>query len=35
VVDGDPLRDLGVFQDGGPKLAAIMRDGSFIKNTLA
>ena len=34
VVDGDPLRDLGVFQDGGPKLTAIMKDGRFIKNEL-
>lgn len=34
VVDGDPLRDLGLFQDGGPALAAIMKAGRFHKNTL-
>ena len=34
VVDGDPLKDLGVFQDGGPNLAAIMKAGKFHKNVL-
>jgi imidazolonepropionase-like amidohydrolase len=34
VVDGDPLKDLGLFQDGGPNLAAIMKAGKFHKNTL-
>ena len=35
VVDGNPLEDLGVFQDAGQRLAAIMKDGRFVKNTLA
>jgi imidazolonepropionase-like amidohydrolase len=34
VVDGDPLKDLALFQDGGPNLAAIMKGGAFAKNTL-
>lgn len=34
VADGDPLQDLGLFQDGGPKLAAIMAGGRFVKNEL-
>jgi imidazolonepropionase-like amidohydrolase len=34
VVDRDPLKDLGVFQDGGPHLSAIMKAGKFHKNTL-
>jgi imidazolonepropionase-like amidohydrolase len=34
VVDGDPLEDLGLFQDGGPHLSAIMKAGAFHKNTL-
>ena len=34
VVDGAPLRALGVFKDKGPGLAAIMKDGRFVKNTL-
>ena len=34
VVDGDPLRDLGVFQNGGPKLAAIMKGGAFVRSRL-
>jgi imidazolonepropionase-like amidohydrolase len=34
VVDGDPLLNLGMFQDEGPRLAAIMKGGRFIKNTL-
>jgi imidazolonepropionase-like amidohydrolase len=34
VVDGDPLSDLGVFQDKGVRLAAIMKGGRFVKNRL-
>jgi imidazolonepropionase-like amidohydrolase len=34
VVDGDPLKDLGLFKDGGPHLAAIMKAGTFHKNVL-
>ena len=34
LVDGDPLKDLGLFQDGGPNLSAIMKAGTFYKNTL-
>jgi imidazolonepropionase-like amidohydrolase len=34
VVDGDPLKDLGLFQDGGPNLTAIMKAGKFHKNEL-
>jgi imidazolonepropionase-like amidohydrolase len=34
LVDGDPLKDLGLFQDGGPNLSAIMKAGKFHKNTL-
>jgi imidazolonepropionase-like amidohydrolase len=34
VVDGDPLKDLGLFQDGGPNLSAIMKAGQFHKNVL-
>jgi len=34
VVDGDPYRDLGVFQSDGGRIAAIMANGRFVKNTL-
>ena len=34
VVDGDPLKDLGLFKDGGPHLSAIMKAGKFHKNAL-
>lgn len=34
VVDGDPHADLGLFKEGGPNLAAIMKGGKFHKNTL-
>ncbi len=34
VLDGDPLRDLAVFQDQGAHLAAIMKGGRFHKNRL-
>ncbi|HTU02337.1 MAG TPA: amidohydrolase family protein [Candidatus Sulfotelmatobacter sp.] len=35
VVDGDPLKDLGLFADGGPNLSVIMKGGRFYKNRLA
>ena len=35
VVDGDPLGDLGLFQDEGKHLSAIMKGGRFYKNRLA
>jgi imidazolonepropionase-like amidohydrolase len=34
VVDSDPLKDLGLFKDGGPHLTAIMKAGHFHKNEL-
>ena len=34
VVDGDPLKDLGLLQDQGQHLVAIMKDGAFYKNLL-
>ena len=34
VVDGDPLTDLGLLQEQGRHLPAIMKDGRFHKNTL-
>jgi imidazolonepropionase-like amidohydrolase len=34
VVDGNPLKDLGLFKEGGPHLSAIMKAGTFHKNTL-
>ncbi len=34
VVDGDPYRDLSVFQNDGGRLSAIMSRGRFVKNTL-
>jgi imidazolonepropionase-like amidohydrolase len=34
VVDGNPLKDLGLFKDGGPNLAAIVKGGHFHKNAL-
>ena len=34
VVDGDPLKDLGLFKDGGKHLSAIMKAGQFHKNVL-
>ena len=34
VVDGDPLSDLGLFQDQGRHLSAIVKDGTFYKNRL-
>ena len=35
MVDGDPYKDLALFQDAGPKLAAIMIGGRFTKNELS
>ena len=34
VVDGNPLTDLGVLQEQGRHLAAIMKGGRFYKNRL-
>ena len=34
IVDGDPTRDLGVFQDYGAHIPAIMKGGRFVKNAL-
>jgi imidazolonepropionase-like amidohydrolase len=34
VVDSNPLKDLGLFKEGGPHLSAIMKAGQFHKNTL-
>lgn len=34
VVDGDPLKNLGLFQDQGAHLSAIMKGGKFFKNKL-
>jgi len=34
VIDGDPLKNLGLFRDGGPHLSAIMKAGCFHKNAL-
>ena len=34
VIDGDPLKDLGLFQDQGAHLSAIMKGGVFHKNRL-
>src|SRR4029077_12738186 len=34
VVDGNPLKDLGLFKDGGPNLPVIMKAGKFHKNVL-
>ena len=35
VVDGNPLKDLGLFKDGGVHLSVIMKAGRFHKNALA
>jgi imidazolonepropionase-like amidohydrolase len=34
VVDGDPFKDLGVLQNDGTAITAIMRSGRFVKNAL-
>lgn len=35
VVDGDPLKDLGLFQDQGKHLSVVMKHGRFHKNHLS
>ncbi len=35
VLDGDPHKDIGLFDDGGPCLSVIMKGGRFYKNRLA
>ena len=35
VVDGNPLEDLGLFQDQGAHLSVIMQGGQFHKNRLS
>jgi imidazolonepropionase-like amidohydrolase len=35
VVDGDPLKNLGLFQNQGQHLSLIMKDGRLHKNRLA
>ena len=35
VIDGDPLKNLGLFQEQGKHLAAIMKGGKFHKNRLS
>jgi len=34
VVDGNPQKDIGLFEDGGPNLSVIMKGGRFYKNRL-
>jgi len=34
LIDGDPLKNLGLFQEQGKHIAAIMKGGRFHKNTL-
>lgn len=34
VVDGNPYEDIGVFADEGPRLAAIVKAGRFVRNRL-
>jgi len=34
VVDGDPTSDIGVFQDDGARIPAIIKSGRFVKNAL-
>ena len=34
LVDGDPLKNLGLFQEQGKHLAAIVKGGKFHKNRL-
>src|SRR4029077_6839088 len=34
IVEGDPFRDLNLFQDDGAHLAAIVKGGHFVKQTL-
>ena len=35
VVDGDPLKEIGVLTGQGERLLAIMKGGAFVKNALA
>jgi imidazolonepropionase-like amidohydrolase len=35
VVDGNPLEDLGLLQNEGTHLAAILKEGAFVKNRLS
>ena len=35
LIDGDPLKNLGLFQEQGKHLAAIVKGGKFHKNALA
>jgi hypothetical protein len=35
VIDGNPLENLGVLQNEGEHMAAILKDGRFVKNRLA
>jgi imidazolonepropionase-like amidohydrolase len=35
LIDGDPLKNLGLFQEQGKYLAAIMKGGAFHKNQLS
>jgi imidazolonepropionase-like amidohydrolase len=34
VVDGDPLKNLGVFQDQGAHIPVVMQSGRFHRNRL-
>ena len=34
VVDGNPLKDLGVFQDQGARIPVVMQAGRFHRNRL-
>jgi imidazolonepropionase-like amidohydrolase len=34
VVDGNPLKDLGVFQDQGARIPVVMQAGHFHRNRL-
>jgi imidazolonepropionase-like amidohydrolase len=35
VVDGDPIENLGLLQEQGKHIKAIMKDGKLFKNELA
>ena len=34
IVDGDPLQDVGLLEEQGAHLAAIIKGGQFVKNRL-
>lgn len=34
VIDGDPLSNLGLFQNNGEHISAVMRDGEFVRSRL-